>query len=98
MVIQVIKTLELSVWAKSLQSCSDSLQPYGLGPTRLLCPWDSSGKNTGMVAMPSSGDFPNSGIEHLSVTALALADEFFTTRTTWEVKAPKVLGIEVKAP
>ena len=24
------------------------LQPYGLLPTRLLCPWDSPGKNTGM--------------------------------------------------
>ena len=27
---------------------SNSLQPHGLQPTRLLCPWDSSGKNTGM--------------------------------------------------
>ena len=27
---------------------SDSLQPYGLWPTRLLCPWDSPGKNTGV--------------------------------------------------
>ena len=27
---------------------SDSLQPYGLYPTRLLCPWDSPGKNTGV--------------------------------------------------
>ena len=27
---------------------SDSLQPYGLQPDRLLCPWDSPGKNTGM--------------------------------------------------
>ena len=26
---------------------SNSLQPYGLWPTRLLCPWDSPGKNTG---------------------------------------------------
>ena len=26
---------------------SDSLQPYGLS-TRLLCPWDSPGKSTGM--------------------------------------------------
>ena len=26
---------------------SDSLQPYGLQPARLLCPWDSPGKNTG---------------------------------------------------
>ena len=27
---------------------SDSLQPYGLQPTRLFCPWDSPGKNTGV--------------------------------------------------
>ena len=27
---------------------SDSLQPHGLYPTWLLCPWDSPGKNTGM--------------------------------------------------
>ena len=27
---------------------SDSLQPHGLYPTRLLCPWDSPGKNTGV--------------------------------------------------
>ena len=33
---------------------SDSLQPYGLQPIRLLCPWDSPSKNTGGVAMPSS--------------------------------------------
>ena len=27
---------------------SDSLQPYGLQPARLLCPWDSPGKNSGV--------------------------------------------------
>ena len=27
---------------------SDSLPPHGLGPTRLLCPWDSPGKNPGV--------------------------------------------------
>ena len=27
---------------------SDSLGPYGLQLTRLLCPWDSLGKNTGV--------------------------------------------------
>jgi len=27
---------------------SDSLQPYGLKPARLLCPWDFPGKNTGV--------------------------------------------------
>ena len=32
---------------KSLQS-SHSVQPYGQQPTRLLCPQDSLGKNTGV--------------------------------------------------
>ena len=27
---------------------SDSLRPHGLWPTRLLCPWGSPGKNTGV--------------------------------------------------
>ena len=27
---------------------SDSLQPYGLQPSKLLCPWDSPGQNTGV--------------------------------------------------
>ena len=27
---------------------SNSLQSHGLWPTRLLCPWNSSGKNTGV--------------------------------------------------
>ena len=27
---------------------SDALQPRGLQPTRLLCPWDSPGKNPGV--------------------------------------------------
>ena len=33
--------------AKSLQSCL-TLRPYGQQPTRLLCPQDSLGKNTGV--------------------------------------------------
>ena len=31
----------------SSASCS-VMQPHGLQPARLLCPWDSSGKNTGV--------------------------------------------------
>ena len=38
--------ITLCVGAQSLQSCL-TLWPYGLQPTRLLCPWDSPGKNTG---------------------------------------------------
>ena len=34
--------------AKSLQVVSDSVRPHRLQPTRLLCPWDSPGKTTGV--------------------------------------------------
>ena len=30
------------------QFVSNSLQPHGLEPARLLCPWNSPGKNTGV--------------------------------------------------
>ena len=55
---------------------SDSVQPYRRQPTRLLCPWDSPGKNTGvgchfLLLLPSMGfsrqeywsglPFPSSG-------------------------------------
>ena len=38
---------ELAAAAKSRQSCP-TLQPYRRQPTRLPCPWDSPGKNTGV--------------------------------------------------
>ena len=38
----------------SLSVMSDSLQPHGLWPTRLLWPWDSPGKNTGVDCIPFS--------------------------------------------
>ena len=47
-----------------LQSCA-TLRPHGLEPTRLLCPWDSPGKKTGMGAMI----FPTQG-ENLSLLRL----------------------------
>ena len=40
----------------------DSLHPYGLQPTKLLYPWNSPGKNTGMEC-PPPGDLPKSGSE-----------------------------------
>ena len=33
--------------AEVISVVSDSLQPHGLQPTRLLCPWDSPCKDTG---------------------------------------------------
>ena len=40
---------------------ADSLQPHGLSPTRLLCPWDSSDKNTGAGSPSLQGIFPTQG-------------------------------------
>ena len=58
----------------SVSVMSDSLRPHGLQPTRLLCPWtiaQHAPLSMGIlqerilkwVAMPSSGDLPNPGIE-----------------------------------
>ena len=47
---------------KSLQSCLPLT--YGLYPARLLCPWDSPGKNTGDgsgLPCPPLGNFPTQG-------------------------------------
>ena len=41
---------------------SNSLRPYGLRPTRILCPWDSPGKNTGVGCHALlQGIFPTQG-------------------------------------
>ena len=41
---------------------SDSLQPHGLQPARLLCPWDSPGKNPGVGCHALlQGIFPTQG-------------------------------------
>ena len=42
---------------------SDSVRPHGLEPTRLLCPWDSLGKNTQVGCHPLlQGIFPTQGL------------------------------------
>ena len=41
---------------------SDSLRPHELQPARLLCPWNSPGKNTGVdCRFPLQGIFPTQG-------------------------------------
>ena len=47
----------------SLSVISDSLPPHGLWPTRLLCPWPSPAKNTGMGChFLLQGIFPTQGL------------------------------------
>ena len=59
---------------------SDSLQHYGLQPTRLLCPWDSPGKNTGVGCHALlQGTFPtqksNWGLPHCTWILYRLSQE-----------------------
>ena len=52
-----------------------SLWPHGLWPTRLLCPWDYLGKNTGLGChFFLQGIFPTQGLNQVSCTA----GRFFT--------------------
>ena len=45
----------------SFSVLSDSLRLRGLKPTRLLCPWDFSGKNAGVGCRLLQGIFPTQG-------------------------------------
>ena len=48
---------------ESCSAVSDSLRPHGLGSSRLLCPWNSPGKNTGVGSHSLlQGIFPTQGL------------------------------------
>ena len=65
-----------------------SVQCYGLQPARLLCPQGSPRQEYWSgLPFPSPGDLLNPEIEPKSLTSLALAGEFFTTRAIQEALA-----------
>ena len=67
----------------SLSVVSDSLWPHGLKPARVLCPWDSPGKNTGVGCYALLQEiFPNPGIKPRSP-----AGRFFTIWATKEASS-----------
>ena len=81
----MIKALN-KVHAKEMYVCSvlvvsNSLRPCGLQPAKLLCPWDSPGKNTGVGChVLLQGIFPTQGpnqhflcLLHWQVGSLLLA-------------------------
>ena len=56
------KSQGISVTRFSRSVVPDSVQPPGLQPTRLLCPWDSPGKDTGVGCCALlQGIFPTQG-------------------------------------
>ena len=70
---------------ESYSIMSDSWWPYRLWPTRLLCPWNSPGKNTGAGSHSLlQGIFPTQGLNLCLLPASpSLATGFFTTWATW---------------
>ena len=65
---------------------SNSVHLYGLQPTKLLCPWSSLGKSTGMGCHALLQEtFPTQGSNCLSLMSPeSPAGRFFTTSATWE--------------
>ena len=70
---------------------SDSLQPHGLWPTRLLCPWGFPGKNTGVGShsllqkiFPTQG--LNLGLLHCKRILYQLSHKGSPKQTVWIVK------------
>ena len=60
-------------------SCSDSLQPYGLQPSRLVCSWDFPGKNTRVgCRFLLQGIFQTQGLTHISCVS-SISAKFFNT-------------------
>ena len=65
--------------SESCSVMSDSLRPHGLYPTRLLCPWNSPGQNTGVGSLSLlQGIFPTQGSNKVS----CIAGQFFTSWAT----------------
>ena len=58
-------SLFVTPWTVACQTPLSIVQSHGPQPARLLCPWDSPGKNTGLGChAPLQGIFlPDSGIE-----------------------------------
>jgi len=49
------------LWMVVAQLCPTVCSPMGSKRTRLLCPWDFPGKNTGVLPFPSPRDLPHPG-------------------------------------
>ena len=74
-----------SVCVLVAQSCLTLCDPHGLEPTRLLCPGNSPGKNTGVgYHFLLQEIFPTQGSNQYLFISPALTGGFFTTSATWE--------------
>ena len=70
---------------------SDSLQPFGLQPTRLFCPWDFSSRSVGVgchLPPPGESSLPRDPT-HISWVS-SIAGRFFTQGAIRKARVSKV--------
>ena len=89
-----------NLWVQSHFSHARLFVTPWLQPTRLLCPWDSPGKNSGVGCHALlQGIFSTQGSNPHVLLSPPLAGWFFTTSTTWEAqKEIWVLVISLTCP
>jgi len=76
---------------KPVRACSvmsDSLQPLGLQPSRLLCAWNFPEKNDGVVAIFFSSDFPDT---LMKINALWLQHQWLFTKQEFPLRKVTVI-------
>ena len=73
----------LCMWAKSIQLCPTLCDPIDGSPAGPSVHGTLQARILEWVAVPSSKDIPDPGIEPESLMSPALAGRFFTTSTTW---------------
>ena len=85
---QTLRDSDASLRGKD-QGVSDSVRLLGLRSARLLCPWDSPGKDyRSGLPLPAPGDLPNPGVES---TSAAAAGGFFTAKASREIPGASAL-------
>ena len=68
-----------------VQPCPTLCNPMSCSPPGFSCPWNFSGKNTGMGChFPHPGGLHHPGIKTTYLVSPALAGRFFTTSATWK--------------
>ena len=80
----------VQVWAPRMHACSvtsNSLEPHGLWPSRLLCPWDFPRQEywSGLI-FPLPGNLSDPGTEGISPESPALAGRFFFFFSHWATR------------
>ena len=77
-----------------LLSYVDSVRPHQLQPTRLLCPWNSPGKNTGgSCHFLLQGISPTQGLNQSLLSLPVLAGGLFTTSATQKALLHRVVHV-----